>query len=65
MNKTPAIYTLAALLNTADGSNSSSNDGKNWVPARPIGYWSWAYRLKAAWLVWTGRADAVIWPQGQ
>lgn len=35
-------------------------DGK-WVPARPEGFASIRYRIRAAWLVWTGRADALIW----
>lgn len=33
-----------------------------WVPARPMGFSSIWYRIKATWLVWTGRADALIWP---
>lgn len=33
-------------------------DGE-WVPARPLGG---MVRFKAAWLVFTGRADALIWP---
>lgn len=36
-------------------------DGR-WVPARPYGFQSWRYRIKATWLVWTGQADAIIWP---
>ncbi len=36
----------------------------NWVPARPEGAPSFWWRFKLAWLVWTGRADAVIW-EGQ
>jgi hypothetical protein len=38
-------------------------DGQ-WMPARPLrGPLTW--RLKDAWLVLTGKADAVIWPRGQ
>lgn len=33
-----------------------------WVPARPLGFASLSYRLRATWLVWTGRADALVWP---
>lgn len=38
-----------------------------WVPARPI---NWKYRsifekLKEAWAVWTGKADAFAWPEEQ
>lgn len=35
-----------------------------WVPARSYpGPLSW--RIKGAWMVLTGKADAVIWPAGQ
>lgn len=33
-----------------------------WVPARPEGFASITYRLKATWLVFTGQADALVWP---
>lgn len=36
-------------------------DGR-WVPARSLGFSSILYRIRATWLVWTGRADALIWP---
>lgn len=36
-------------------------DGR-WVPARSCVYSSVLMRIKATWLVWTGRADALIWP---
>lgn len=35
-------------------------DGK-WVCARPLPFYSIGNRLKAAWLVFTGQADALIW----
>ena len=56
------IWKLQNLLNCCM-SNSTEIDGK-WVPARPIGWQGWR-RFKAAWLVFTGKADAVIWPKGQ
>lgn len=31
--------------------------------ARPEGFSSIRYRLRATWLVFTGRADALIWPK--
>jgi hypothetical protein len=61
MKKTPSIYTLENLVRTANSVQAWLPDGR-WVPARPEGFWSIRYRWKAAWLVWTGRADAVIWP---
>ena len=40
-------------------------DGTRWVPARARGYPSFRFRVRAAWLVLTGKADALIWPGGQ
>ncbi len=60
------IYTLKALI-AASKMNSCEINGR-WVPARPI---SWPglrglkFRVEAAWLVITGKADAVVWPEGQ
>lgn len=34
-----------------------------WVPARPLGFYSIWSRLRCAWMVFTGRADAFIWPE--
>ena len=39
--------------------------GGHWMPARPLGYYSLKSRLKLAWLVFTGKADALLWPGGQ
>ncbi|HWL04531.1 MAG TPA: hypothetical protein VNQ99_06280 [Xanthobacteraceae bacterium] len=39
--------------------------GDGWYPARPEGFSSFLYRVRAAWLVFTGRADALVWPKGQ
>lgn len=33
-----------------------------WAPARPEGFASIWYRMRATWLVFTGQADALIWP---
>lgn len=33
-----------------------------WAPSRPEGFSSLSYRLRATWLVFTGQADALIWP---
>jgi hypothetical protein len=46
------------------GPTAGLPDGR-WVPARPIGFQSLRYRVRATWLVWTGRADALIWPGQQ
>jgi len=40
-----------------------------WIPARPLNtkkeYLSVWKRIKRAWAVFTGRADAFTWPEGQ
>lgn len=46
-------------------SECRANYGLGWVPARPLGFASIWYRIEATWLVWTGRADALVWPAGQ
>ena len=46
------------------GQTEAQINGK-WVPARPIGYFSFRWRLKLAWMVFTGKADAFVWPEGQ
>lgn len=33
-----------------------------WVPARSLGWNDIRTRLKAVWMVWTGKADIVTWP---
>jgi hypothetical protein len=55
------IYTLKGLLDTATSTSTEIN-GK-WVPCRPMRF-TLKHRIKAAWLVLTDKADAVIWPEG-
>jgi hypothetical protein len=44
-------------------STTTEIDGE-WVPARPLpGPWWW--RVKDAWAVLWGKADAFKWPKGQ
>lgn len=38
-------------------------DGR-YVPSRPLGWQSWTMRFTAAWLVFRGKADALLW-EGQ
>lgn len=46
--------------------NAVCLNGK-WVPARPVNwkYDSWRERLRNAWAVLTGEAEAFRWPEGQ
>lgn len=56
------IWTLRNLIDHCDSVAANIN-GK-WVPARPVaGPFIW--RIRAAWAVLTGRADAFTWPEGQ
>ncbi len=61
---TPTLYTLDGLQKTIN-SGTSVMLGAARYPARPLGYWSLPERLRCTWAVFTGRADAVIWPGGQ
>jgi hypothetical protein len=36
-----------------------------WVPAKPIRYWRFWTSLKEAWRVFTGKAEAFIWPEDE
>ena len=40
---------------------------EKWVPVRPINYMyrSFSQKIKEAWMVFTGKADCFIWPEGQ
>lgn len=54
------IYTIAQLENW-DVHRYDEKTGR-WIPCRPVPA-PWRRRLKAAWLVLTGRADAVVWQE--
>lgn len=56
------MFTLKYLVTEAPCSQNEIN-GK-WVPARPLpGPFPW--RLRDAWEVLRGRADAFTWPENQ
>lgn len=60
----PIIWNLKHLMISANELSVEVEKGK-WVPCRPIGAFGFIHRLKATWLVFSGRADAVTWPNGQ
>lgn len=66
MRKSPMIYSLFGISVMLNGQTKSETylNGK-WVPARPLGYYSLGFRLKCAWLAFTGRCDLIQWPEGQ
>ena len=63
LEKAPNIYELEQVIKSA--ANTHTVIDEKWVPARPYGYHSWRGRLKAAWMVFSGKADALVWPNGQ
>lgn len=70
MQQCPKVYKLMDLIHQVKHSKTriSISTGPHsvaWVPCRGINYSSIRTRLKAAWLVFTGRADAVVWPGDQ
>jgi hypothetical protein len=59
----PNSWKLEHLLQHCVSGNEQAGlpDGRR-VPARPMGFCSLGNRIRCAWLVFTGRADAVEWP---
>lgn len=59
------MWTLKTLMESANFCHTFRN-GK-WVPARPINYQSRSIpqKLREAWAVFTGKAEAFTWPEGQ
>lgn len=57
----PQIFNAYHLINTGQ-SRPHVSFGEGWRPARGEGFNSLRYRFRCAWLVLTGRADALIWP---
>lgn len=60
--KAPMIYNLEDLN---DPNEAQVEINGKWVPARPLGFFSIWWRMKAAWLAFTGQCDLVRWPEGQ
>lgn len=60
MKSGTTIWQVPNLLDHAFTCVKRIND--SWVPIRTLGRTDLPHRLKAAWLVFTGKADAVVWP---
>lgn len=58
--KYPNIVTVKSVL---DCSSWKKIGNGRWALARPLGYPSFLSRLHAAWLVFTGKADALKWEE--
>jgi hypothetical protein len=61
--KCPNIMTVKSVQESANTCQAEING--SWVPCRPAGFVSVWHRLRAAWLVLVGKADALTWPEGQ
>lgn len=64
MSRYPSVHTFRSLKEI-EAHVSSSRDGIHYFPGRPMGWPSFANRIRCAWMVFTGRADAFVWPDGQ
>jgi hypothetical protein len=62
MNNGTRIWWLYDLLESARTTSRKAEGADSWIPARPLGWTQISYRLKAALMVFTGKADAVVWP---
>lgn len=58
--KYPNIIHVDTVLWSAKTVSCGLPDGR-YVPSRSLGFASFRSRWKAAWLVFTGRADALLW----
>lgn len=61
--KQPNTWTIASLAQHLLNNHVATQvlPGK-WDPARPMAWGGFFARVKAAYLVFTGKADAVVWP---
>lgn len=59
--KYPNLIRVENLIKSAAECRALVNG--RWVPARALGFASFRSRLHCAWLVFTGKADAVTWPE--
>lgn len=64
MNKAPNLLRLADLVHELHHCQMETEGGL-WIPGRPLGFYSLWSRLNLAWMVFTGKADALLWPGGQ
>lgn len=60
--KYPNLIHVDSVVRIAQQVHIKLPDGR-WVPARGEGFQSLWTRFNYAWLVFTGKADALIWEQ--
>lgn len=60
----PGRVNATQLATNWNISREVKKEGKvGWVPCRPEGFASWRERWRCAWLVFTGKADALFWDE--
>ena len=65
MKKAPTLYKLKELREIIASPKVQAKTDEGWVPARSIGYFSIRSRIRIAWMVFVGKADAFTWPGNQ
>lgn len=65
MKPVSILYMSRQFLETCQELMARAPGAPGYVPARPLGWSSIRVRLRAAWLVFTGKADALVWEQDQ
>lgn len=63
--KYPNIVSVRSIIESANQNMTRVPVGMAWVPTRACGHASFCSRIKAAWMVFTGKADALTWEKGQ
>ena len=62
MNAPPSIFHIDNLLRGIERHSAQAQVSPGvWVPARPLRVGGFLQRIMAAWLVFSGKADAVLW----
>lgn len=62
LNQAPYEWTIRELVRRIDDGPRTQVKGGDWEPSRPLGLFSLRSRLRLAWMVFTGNADALRWP---
>lgn len=65
MKNAPNLWSLKSLMKACDDSIQVGLPDGSYVPARPFGFYGLSNRLSLAWMVFTGKADAFVWPGDQ
>ena len=62
LNTAPQEWTIEQLVDCMKYGDSVQAQDGSWQPARGYGMYSLRSRMRLAWMVFTGKADALRWP---